>query len=321
LQQKLNSPLLGLREITGVIAVAESGLDDVFIDDITFPAVDGYSLGATLFLPRGAKRHAVLINSATAVPRKIYKSFAGYLARRGYAVLTYDYRGTGDSRLRSLVGYNQFKPLTGFNASMADWAALDTTAAVAWMRERYKTLPLNYIGHSFGGQALGLLANNTEVSRALLIAAQAGYWKLMATPERYRVYALLNFIGIPLTRALGYAPGWSGIGEDLPKGVFEQWTRWVMSPRYLFDDPTLKTLPNFTAYKGALRSLCLSDDPWATRPACELLCSGFTAAKPEILTITPADAGATSIGHLGFFRPEHRDTLWRGAAEWMEAAE
>jgi predicted alpha/beta hydrolase len=321
LQQKLNSPLLGLREITGVIAVAESGLDDVFIDDITFPAVDGYSLGATLFLPRGAKRHAVLINSATAVPRKIYKGFAGYLARRGYAVLTYDYRGTGDSRLRSLVGYNQFKPLTGFNASMADWAALDTTAAVAWMRERYKTLPLNYIGHSFGGQALGLLANNTEVSRALLIAAQAGYWKLMATPERYRVYALLNFIGIPLTRALGYAPGWSGIGEDLPKGVFEQWTRWVMSPRYLFDDPTLKTLPNFTAYKGALRSLCLSDDPWATRPACELLCSGFTAAKPEILTITPADAGATSIGHLGFFRPEHRDTLWRGAAEWMEAAE
>jgi predicted alpha/beta hydrolase len=25
------------------------------------------------------------------------------------------------------------------------------------------------------------------------------------------------------------------------------------------------------------------------------------------------------IGHLGFFRPEHRDTLWRGAAEWLEA--
>jgi predicted alpha/beta hydrolase len=301
--------------------VAESGLDDVFIDDITFPAADGYSLGATLFLPRGAKRNAVLINSATAVPRKIYKGFAGYLARRGYAVLTYDYRGTGDSRLRSLVGYNQFKPLAGFNATMADWAALDATAAVAWMRERYNTLPLNYIGHSFGGQALGLLANNTEVSRALLIAAQAGYWKLMATPERYRVYALLNFIGIPLTRALGYAPGWSGIGEDLPKGVFEQWTRWVMSPRYLFDDPTLKTLPNFKAYTGALRSLCLSDDPWATRPACELLCSGFTSAKPEILTITPTDAGATTIGHLGFFRAEHRDTLWRGAAEWMEAAE
>jgi predicted alpha/beta hydrolase len=299
--------------------VAEAALDDVFIDDITFPAVDRYSLGATLFLPRGAKRHAVLINSATAVPHKIYRGFAGYLAGRGCAVLTYDYRGTGDSRQKSLVGYNQVKSLVGFKASMSDWAALDATAAVAWMRERYKNLPLTYVGHSFGGQALGLLANNSEVSRALLIAAQAGYWKLMASPERYRVYAKLNFFGIPLTRLLGYAPGWGGLGEDLPKGVFEQWVGWVMNERYLLGDAKLGALQNFAKYQGALRALCFSDDPWATRPAVELLCSGFTAAKPEILMVTPADAGAAKIGHLGFFRPEHRDTLWRGAAEWLEA--
>ena len=191
--------------------MAEAALDDVFIDDITLPATDRYLLGATLFLPRGAKRHAVLINSATAVPRKVYRGFAGYLARRGCAVLTYDYRGTGDSRQKSLIGYNQVKSLVGFKASMSDWAALDVSAAVAWMRQRYQNLPLTYVGHSFGGQALGLLANNSEVSRALLIAAQAGYWKLIASPERYRVYAMLNFVGAPLTRLLGYAPGWGGV--------------------------------------------------------------------------------------------------------------
>ena len=54
----------------------DAALDDVFSDDITVPAADGYPLAATLFLPRGAKRHAVLINSATAVPRKIYRRFA-----------------------------------------------------------------------------------------------------------------------------------------------------------------------------------------------------------------------------------------------------
>ena len=104
--------------------MAEPGLDDVFIDDITVPATDGYPLAATLFLPRGAKRHAVLINSATAVPRKLYRGFAGYLAKRGCAVLTYDYRGTGDSRQQALTGYNQPKSLVGFKASMSDWAAL-----------------------------------------------------------------------------------------------------------------------------------------------------------------------------------------------------
>ena len=301
--------------------MAGAATDDVFIDDISLPAVDGYPLGATLFLPRGPKRHAVLINSATAVPRKIYRGFAGYLAGRGCAVLTYDYRGTGGSRQRALLGYDQPKSLVGFKASMADWAALDVTAAVAWMRERYHGLPLNYVGHSFGGQALGLLPNNSEVSRALLIAAQAATWKLIASPERYRVYAMLKFLGIPLTRLLGYAPGWGGLAEDLPKDVFLQWAGWVMNDGYLFDDPTLQAVENFRHYRGKLRALCFSDDAWATRPAVEMLCSGFVAATPEILTIAPVDAGATRIGHFGFFRAPHRDTLWRGAAEWIEAGE
>jgi predicted alpha/beta hydrolase len=295
------------------------GLDDVFADDITIPASDGYKLGATLFLPRGVKRHAVMISSATAVPRKIYRGFAGYLARRGCAVVTYDYRGIGDSRQRAVEGYNQPKSLNGFKATMADWATLDATSVVAWMRDRYHNVPLGYVGHSFGGQALGLLGNNSEISRALLIAAQAGYWKLMTSPERYRVYVVMNFLGIPLTRALGYTPGWTGIGEDLPKGVFLQWTGWVNSPRYMFDDTKLTALANFGKYKGAMRALCISDDPWATRPAVEMMCAGFTATKPEIITVTPKDVGVGKIGHFGFFRADHRDTLWRGAAEWLQA--
>jgi predicted alpha/beta hydrolase len=298
----------------------DAALDDVFADDITIPAADGYPLAATLFLPRGAKRHAVLISSATAVPRKIYRGFASYLAHRGCAVLTYDYRGVGGSRQRAVEGYNQPKSLAGFKADMADWAMLDVSAAVSWMRERYHNMPFGYVGHSFGGQVLGLVPNNTEVSRALLVAAQAGYWKLMTSPERYRVFAFLNFFGMPLTKELGYAPGRAGIGEDLPKGVFLQWAKWVNSPRYLFDDISLIAhLSNFEHYKGSLRALCMSDDPWATRPAVELLCKGYSSAKTEIITVTPVDVGVGKIGHFGFFRPEHRDTLWRGAAEWLQA--
>jgi len=38
----------------------------------------------------------------------------------------------------------------------------------------------------------------------------------------------------------------------------------------------------------------------------------FTSITPEIITVTPNDTGAAKSGHLGFFLPEHRDTLWRG---------
>jgi pimeloyl-ACP methyl ester carboxylesterase len=219
--------------VLGVFAVTQALQDEAFSDDIMVPAADGYPLAATLFLPRGPKRHAVLINAATATPRKIYRGFAGYLARRGCAVLTYDYRGIGGSRQKDVVGYDRPKSLVGFKASMADWAALDVTATVAWMRERYHALPLSYVGHSFGGQALGLLANDAEVSRALLIASQAATWKLMARPERYRVYALMRGLGVPLTRVLGYAPGWAWIGEDLPmRGDMDCFAEPVIGPRF-----------------------------------------------------------------------------------------
>ena len=281
--------------------------DDVFVDDITFQASDRFTLAATLFLPRGRKTHAVLINSATAVPRKVYRGFASYLAGRGCICLTYDYRGIGGSRPASLKG---------FNATMSDWAAKDVAAAAQWIGSRYKDLPQLYVGHSFGGQALGLIPDNGGISRALLIAAQAGYWGLMTPPENYRVWAYLNLIGRPATHLLGYAPGKLGLGEDLPKGVLLEWARWVMSPRYFFDDPALEAArANFAGYRGALRALCFSDDPWATRKAVELLCSGFTLTWADIRTIEPKDVSAQKIGHFGFFRPEHRETLWKDAGD------
>jgi predicted alpha/beta hydrolase len=288
------------------LSQATSG--EVLAQDTTIAARDGTALAATVFTPQDAPRGTVLINSATAVPRKIYFRFASYLAEQGQAVVSYDYRGIGGSRAGSL---------RGFNVRMRDWAALDVAGAIDHMRSVWPRLPLAVVGHSFGGQALGLAPNNSEVSRALLVAAQAGYWRLFHSPEKYRVYAMLRLIGSPLARVLGYVPGRLGIGEDLPRDVFLEWTSWVMKKRYFFDDATLDALANFPNYHGAMRAICLTDDPWATPAAVDLLCSGFAGTAPERIDIHPRDAGAAKIGHFGFFRPEHRDTLWRDAAAWI----
>jgi predicted alpha/beta hydrolase len=283
-------------------------MTQILAQDTTIAARDGYQLAATVFSPATAPARAVLINSATAVPRKIYRGFATYLAEQGCAVLSYDYRGIGGSRPASL---------RGFQVRMRDWAALDVAGAIDHMRAVWPKLPLAVVGHSFGGQAVGLAPNNSEIARALFVAAQAGYWRLFHSPEKYRVYVMLRFIGSPIARTLGYVPGKFGIGEDLPRDVFLEWISWVMQPRYFFDDPTLDATENFQRYRGALRAVCLTDDPWATRAAVDLLCSGFTGTMAERIDIRPADAGTTKLGHFGFFRPEHRDTLWRDAAAWL----
>ncbi|WP_371748351.1 hypothetical protein [Bradyrhizobium sp. CCBAU 53338] len=46
--------------------------------------------------------------------------------------------------------------------------------------------------------------------------------------------------------------------------------------------------------------------------------AGFTAIKPEVLTVKPSDVGAKAIGHFNFFRRQHCDRLWRGVAEWLQ---
>jgi predicted alpha/beta hydrolase len=283
-------------------------VSEPLVQDTAFAARDGHTLSCTVFAPQAPQRAVVLINSATAVPRKIYRAFAAYLASQGFAVLTYDYRGVGGSRPASL---------RGFAVRMRDWAALDVAAAIDHVRTVWPGVPLHVVGHSFGGQAVGLAPNNHEISRALFVAAQAGYWRLLRSPESYRAYVMLRFIGAPLARTLGYVPGRIGIGEDLPKGVFLEWTGWVMRPRYFFDDPTLDALENFPRYRGALRALCMADDPWATAAAVDLLLAGFTGTTPQRVDINPRAVGARSIGHFGFFRPEHRTTLWRDAAEWL----
>lgn len=282
--------------------------DCVLVQNTTISARDGFALAATVFAPLSRPKGSVLVNSATAVPRKIYRGFASYLAEQGFAALTYDYRGTGESRPASLKG---------FPARMRDWAAYDVAGAIDHMRQVWPNLPLSAVGHSFGGHAMGLVPNNGELSRVLLVASQAAYWRLHSGFEKYRVYALLAAV-TPLAHVLGYVPGQRlGLGEDLPKEVFLEWSRWCRMRRYFFDDPTLDLLENFPRFRGKLCAVGLDDDPWATPRGIDLLAAGFSGAQCERRHVHPRDVGVRRIGHFGYFRPEHRATLWKEAADWL----
>ena len=139
----------------------------------------------------------------------------------------------------------------------------------------------------------------------------------MASPERYRVYALLNFVGVPLTK-LGYTPGWAGLGQDLPKGVFLQWVGWVISQRYLFDDPNSGP-GEFSEIQGrATRAVHVRRSLGDAARGRIAVFGVYLDRARDLTSRRPMPARADRP--FGFFRPEHRDTLWRGAAEWIQAA-
>src|ERR1041385_3858142 len=99
---------------------------------IQIDCADGFALRGTLFegdtagaINGGGPAGAVVIASAMGVPRRFYQNFARYLAERGFAAATFDYRGIGDS---------SDGPVRGARIRMEDWGRLDIDAALRWMK-------------------------------------------------------------------------------------------------------------------------------------------------------------------------------------------
>ncbi|MEZ5839438.1 MAG: alpha/beta fold hydrolase [Hyphomicrobiales bacterium] len=276
--------------------------------DITIPATDGFALSATLF--PGGESAVVIMSSAAAVPRRFYRHFAAHLAARLDAtVITYDYRGVGQSRPASLVG---------FEASMRDWAAKDFAGVVDFVRRTLPDRPIRLVGHSFGGLALGLTDRNAFIERAVFVATISGYWGNVVGAERLRVWLFAHLLGPLATLQRGYLPGAAlGIGEDLPRGVFADWGRWIRSRHFHFEDPDLPETRHYGDYRGEILAFGFTDDPWGPPRSVDAVLSRYVSARREHRHPGPADVGAKAIGHMGFFRPEFRETLWRQAADWL----
>jgi len=61
----------------------------------------------------------------------------------------------------------------------------------------------------------------------------------------------------------------------------------------------------------------LADDPIAPDYRVRALHAMFTRTTVEHRHVAPADLGAKSIGHVGFFVAAHKRSLWRDSLDWM----
>lgn len=279
--------------------------EQALIQDLTITTGDTFPLAATCFEVAGSDVW-VLINSATAVPRQFYRRFASYIQNQGWSALTYDYRGIGGSRPKSL---------RGFEAKMRDWALYDITGVIDWIVREHQPRKLFVVGHSVGGQTLGLLENGHHIDAVVAVSAQSGYWGVQAQSERWRTRLIASVAMPVLSQLLGYFP-WSklGAGEDLPKGVALEWSRWCQQRNYLLDDPTLP-LERYQRFAAPILSYSIDDDGWGTKQAVDEMMRAYHHVERR--HIRPSDYGLLSIKHMGFFRPQSQ-ALWDEALTWFK---
>jgi predicted alpha/beta hydrolase len=280
------------------------------VKNATLTAADGTPLAANAFGDARGARAGVLIAPAMGVEQQYYAAFANWLAGRGLAAVTFDYRGIGQSRSGSL---------RGLRADVLTWAEQDAAAALAFLRERVGARPVLWVGHSLGGQILGLVPGHEHVRAMLTVAAGSGWWRDYA-PNIRRIAPLLWYLIVPLALPLaGYFPGrlLRMIG-DVPAGVMRQWRTWCLNPEYLFGVLEPEVRARYAALRLPILSLSFADDEFMSRKNIESLHAFYAAAAREMQRIAPDDVGAAAIGHFGFFRRRFEPTLWPRAGDWLE---
>lgn len=278
---------------------------------VTVVARDGREL-AGLLLEALRPRGAVVVNGATGIRREFYLKFAACCAQRGYHVLLYDYRG---------IGASARTPLTAEEARMSDWGRLDMPAALGWLARRFAPLPLVTLGHSVGGQLIGCMPNQALARAHVMVATSTGYWRRQRVPFCYLALVFWKIYGPLMLRRLGYVPrGVVWTGEALPRGVFLQWRKWCLdaAPFGPALDEDLRD-SQYAAVRAPLLAWGFSDDPIATPAAVAALLASYPHAQIERRWTRPAELGVRRIGHRGFFSERHRDSLWRGALDWIDA--
>jgi predicted alpha/beta hydrolase len=266
---------------------------------------DGGALAARLYPCRGATQGAVLIGGAMGVRQDFYQPFAQWLATQGFAVMTFDYRGMGDSRSAA-----QTKSLRGLDADLFSWAR-DYDTAIDALRTHAPDVPLCLVGHSLGAQLPGLLRNRDRIDGLLSVAAGSGYWRDNA-PQLKRIVLYFWHVLVPVSTALfGYFPG-KRIGKigDLPRGVVLQWRRWCMNPRYVVGAEGDAVRAQYAQVRFPVVALSITDDELMTERGTHVLIDSYANAPRRVERVAPADVKAKRIGHFGFFREQFQSSLW-----------
>jgi predicted alpha/beta hydrolase len=275
------------------------------MESLSLDSDDGATLAARLYARDGAVKAAVLIGGAMGVKQDYYAPFAEWLSTQGFAVMSFDYRGMGESRSAA-----HGKSLRGLDADLFSWTR-DYDCAIDALRERAPNVPLYLVGHSLGAQLAGLLRNRDHIDGLLSVAAGSGYWRDNA-PQLKRIVLYFWHVLVPVATTLfGYFPGkrFGKVG-DLPRGVILQWRRWCLDPRYVVGAEGAAVRTQFEQVRFPVVALSITDDELMTERGTRVLVDCYANAPRRIERVAPADAQVKRIGHFGFFRDQFQSSLW-----------
>lgn len=276
--------------------------------DIKINGNNGAELTATIFVPENL-RGAIMIGPATGIKRQFYFNFCKFLAENDFAVIAYNNEGIGDSSNNDLKKSG---------ADLISWGQSDMSCVFAKLKELVPGTKYHLIGHSAGGQLVGLMHGATELTSIINYACSSGSLRHIKYPFKFSAMFFLNCF-IPISNSLlGYTNSkLMGMGEPLPKRVAQQWKEWCNRTGYIKNHLETHEIIN---YYNQLSCPGLwinsTDDKIANNKNVDDMIRVFPNLKIEKLTLNPSEYNLNEIGHMKFFSKQNK-VVWDIVMDWL----
>jgi predicted alpha/beta hydrolase len=282
--------------------------------NVQIEAADGLLLAGTWFLPdsHSPPVSVVVVAGGGGIPASRYHRFAQFLAGRGLAVLTFDYRGIGLSRTGRL---------RGFKAGTEDWGQLDFGAALAKARAVFPDQPVQVVAHSIGALLVGAAPDASRLERLVFFGPHTGYYGDYLLRWRGLLYLVWHLMMPLVTKFVGYFPGRSlHLGEDLPREFALDWSRRTQPGFLTTADDRQRFGAILERYREVhARALVFSvaDDAFAPPAAGKRLIAVYPNIVATHEIIRPAAMGRRRLGHFFFLRRSKATEIWERTAAWL----
>lgn len=279
------------------------------LDDqtLTITCTDGYTLSARFYAANSTKQNKlpILVCPATGITTSFYHHFNLWLQSQGYDVLCFDFRGIG----ASLHG-----PLKQSKASIVQWGQLDIPAAIDALLARTYAEKVILLGHSAGGQLLGIMPNYDKVAKVVAVAGSTGHVRGLKGRSRILGPVMFDII-FPIARPfLGYGPTQAiGMGENLPKDVAREWAQFCSKPGYAINAIGKQIDPSLDYHRKIecpITAIWATDDEIASEANVKDLLRLYPNALTSMLALDPKEYDHKAIGHMLMFKRSHQN-LWQ----------
>lgn len=275
---------------------------------------DGLPLAVSSYQEEAQEpREVVLLLCAVGARQEKYEAFARWLARDGWRVITFDYRGIG----RSVLPEG-----TRHTASMRSWGEHDVTAVIQWASETFAPERLVAVAHSIGGQILPFAENHSKLGAVALVSSQRGCWRHWSGWKRYGVLLFFRLY-IPLCLRLFDRLPLSFVGlDDLERGVAEDYARWGLAEHYLWPSGESRS-ECFSGCSFPLLALSFEDDTfYAPKRAVQVLLHDYYVSAPALWChVEHSRLKLRGLGHSGFFDSQRCPKgWWEEVSAWLRTA-